>query len=170
MDISHDHIDLGPQIPFLGSDGLFSPLRPQRHIFSASILNSWVLIDGYITRPYWFWNPNSVFGLWSPIFSFMTPKSIYFLDLYNISDRLMGRIFEAPVPSLGILRIPNFKLQTSIYKMFWISEFLNLAFSEIFSIFWQLLLLTNNCVPWATLMFVLLNNINSIYISQFFVC
>jgi hypothetical protein len=25
MDISHDHTDFGPQIPFLGSEDLFSP-------------------------------------------------------------------------------------------------------------------------------------------------
>jgi uncharacterized protein YggT (Ycf19 family) len=28
MDISHDHTDFGPQIPFLGSGGLFSPFWP----------------------------------------------------------------------------------------------------------------------------------------------
>jgi hypothetical protein len=31
--------------------------------------------------------PNSVFELWRPIFIFLTPKSIYFLHLYKISDR-----------------------------------------------------------------------------------
>jgi hypothetical protein len=48
VDISHDHIDFGPQIPFLGSGG--------------------------------------------PVFDFLTPKSIYFLHLYKISDRLMGHM------------------------------------------------------------------------------
>jgi hypothetical protein len=28
MDPSHDHTDLGPQVPFLSSEGLFSPFRP----------------------------------------------------------------------------------------------------------------------------------------------
>jgi hypothetical protein len=95
---------------FLGSGGLFSPLWPLKvYIFFIYIK---FLIDRYITRPYWFWNPNSVFGLWGPIFTFMTPESIYFLDLYRISDRLRCHmlyfIFEPPVPSLGIRRIPNF--------------------------------------------------------------
>jgi hypothetical protein len=57
-------------------------------------------IDGYITRLYRFWAPNSVFGLWEPNFAFLTPKSTYFLHLYKISDRLMGHmtyfIFEPP--------------------------------------------------------------------------
>jgi hypothetical protein len=42
----------------------------------------------------------------------LTPKITFFLDLYKISDRLMGRmtyfIFEPTVPSLRIRRIPNF--------------------------------------------------------------
>jgi hypothetical protein len=29
MDMSHDHTDFGAQIPFLGSQELFSPLEPQ---------------------------------------------------------------------------------------------------------------------------------------------
>jgi hypothetical protein len=70
MDISHDHTDFGPQIPFLGSGGLFLP--------------------------------------------FLTPKSIHFLHLYKISDRLMGHmtyfIFE---PSSAQPRDP------AEFKLFW---------------------------------------------------
>jgi hypothetical protein len=90
MDISHEHTDFGPQIPFLGSEGSFSPFQPLKvYIFFIYIK---FLIDGYITRPYGFWAPNSVFGLWGPIFAFLTTKSICFLHLYNISDRLMGHM------------------------------------------------------------------------------
>jgi hypothetical protein len=50
MDISHDDTDFGPQIPFLGSEGSFSPFRPLKvYIFFIFIK---LLIDGYITRPY----------------------------------------------------------------------------------------------------------------------
>jgi hypothetical protein len=35
--------------------------------------------DGYVTRPYWFWAPNSIFGLWEPVFAFLTPKVYFFL-------------------------------------------------------------------------------------------
>jgi hypothetical protein len=80
MDISHDHTDFGPQIPFLGSAGSFSHFRPLKvYIFFIYIK---FLIDEYITRPYWFWAPNSVFGLCRLIFAFSTLKSIYFLHLY----------------------------------------------------------------------------------------
>jgi hypothetical protein len=34
MDVSPDHIDFGAQIPFLGSESLFSPFDPQKSIFS----------------------------------------------------------------------------------------------------------------------------------------
>jgi hypothetical protein len=85
MDISHDHTDFGPQIPFLGSRGQFLPFWPPKVYFF--MLHVKFPIDGCITRPYWFWAPNSVFGLWGPI-------------LYKISDRLMGHmtyfIFEPP--------------------------------------------------------------------------
>jgi hypothetical protein len=87
MDISHDNIDFGLQIPFLSFKGLFSPFWPLKVYFF--LLHVKFPIDGYITRPYWFWAPNSVFGLWEP-------KSIYFLQLYKISDRLTYFIFEPP--------------------------------------------------------------------------
>jgi hypothetical protein len=38
----------------------------------------------YITRPYWFWAPNSVFGL---IFAFLTPKTIFFLASCKTADQ-----------------------------------------------------------------------------------
>jgi hypothetical protein len=41
----------------------------------------------YITRSYWYWSPNSGFGLWGLIFALLTPKSIYFLYLFEIPDR-----------------------------------------------------------------------------------
>jgi hypothetical protein len=86
------------QIPFLGSEGSFSPFRPLKVCIFFIYIK--FLIDGYITRPYWFWAPSSVFGLWGPILAFLTPKSIYFLHLYKISDRLMGHmiyfIFDPP--------------------------------------------------------------------------
>jgi hypothetical protein len=39
------------------------------------------LIDGYITRPYWFLCPNSVFGLWGLFLPFW-PLKVYFFLLY----------------------------------------------------------------------------------------
>jgi hypothetical protein len=87
MDISHDHIDFGPQIPFLGSGGLFSPFWPPKVYFF--LLHVKFPIDGYITRPYWFLAPNPFLGSGG---LFLTPKSIYFLHLYKISDRLMGHM------------------------------------------------------------------------------
>jgi hypothetical protein len=36
--------------------------------------------------------PNSVFGLWRPTIAFLTPKSIHFVHLYKIFDRLMGHM------------------------------------------------------------------------------
>jgi hypothetical protein len=90
MDISHDHTGFWPQIPFLGSKGLFSPFWPPKVCFF--LLHVKFPIDGYITRPYWFWAPNSVFGLCEPIFSFLTPGSTYYLHLYTNSDRLMGQM------------------------------------------------------------------------------
>jgi hypothetical protein len=40
MDMLHEHIVLGAQIPFLGSKDLFSPFFPQKYIFSYSMKNS----------------------------------------------------------------------------------------------------------------------------------
>jgi hypothetical protein len=64
------------------------------------------------------------FRFWAlgPIFAFLTPKSIYFLHLYKISDRLMGHmtyfIFEPPSAQLGIRRIPIvFGLRTLSIKL-----------------------------------------------------
>jgi hypothetical protein len=68
-----------PQIPFLGSEGLFSPFWPTKVYFF--LLHVKFPIGRYVTRPYWFWAQNSVFGLWGPIFAFLTPKSVYFLHL-----------------------------------------------------------------------------------------
>jgi hypothetical protein len=119
MDISHDHTDFGPQIPFMGSKGLFSPFRPLKvYIFFFFIK---FLIYGCITRPLGFWNPNSIFGLWEPIFTFMTTKSTHFLGLYKISDRSMGHmiyfIFEPPVPSPGIGRVPSFYAKNTQHEI-----------------------------------------------------
>jgi hypothetical protein len=127
MDISHDHTDFGPQIPFLGPKFRFWALGAYFRFFDPPKVYFFLLhvkcpIDGYITRPYWLWAPNSVFG---PMFAFLTPKSIYFLHLYKISDRLMGHmayfIFEPPSASqclLGIRRIPNFfELRTLSIKL-----------------------------------------------------
>jgi hypothetical protein len=36
--------------------------------------------------------PNFCFGLWEPIFAFLTPESAYFLHLYTNSDRLMSHM------------------------------------------------------------------------------
>jgi hypothetical protein len=74
IDLSHNNTDLGAQIPFLGSEGLFSPfwpLKPYKFFIYIKLP-----IDGYVTRPYWFWAPNSVFGLWRLIFA---QKYIFFL-------------------------------------------------------------------------------------------
>jgi hypothetical protein len=106
-----------PQIPFMGSEGLFSAFWPLKvYIF---LMYTKFPIDGCITRPYWF---RAVFGLWGLIFTYLTTKSMYFLYLYKISNRLMGRmpffIFEPPVLSLGIRRISKFfELRTLIIKL-----------------------------------------------------
>jgi hypothetical protein len=66
--LSHNNTDFGAQIPFLGSEGLFSPFwLLKAYIFFIYIK---FLIDGYITRPYWYWAPNSVFEFWGLIFAF----------------------------------------------------------------------------------------------------
>jgi hypothetical protein len=83
--ILHDHIDFGPQILFLGSGGLFVPFWPPK--VYTFLLHVKFPKDGYITRPYWFWAPNSVFGLWGPISVFLTPKSIFFLAPFKIPER-----------------------------------------------------------------------------------
>jgi hypothetical protein len=80
MDIWNDHPDFGPQIPFLGSGGQYLPFWPPKVYFF--MLHVKLPIDGYITRPYWFWAPNSVFGLWLFIFAFLTHKGKYSLHLY----------------------------------------------------------------------------------------
>jgi hypothetical protein len=61
---------------------------------------------------------------WGPIFAFLTSKSIYFLQLYKISHRLMGHmtsfIFEPPsaqprdpvIPKKFGLRTLSIKLQS----------------------------------------------------------
>jgi hypothetical protein len=72
-------------ILILGSGGLFASFWPPKvYIF---LLHVKFLIDGYITRPYWFWAPNSVFGLWGPIIAFLTPKIMFFLAPLKIPDR-----------------------------------------------------------------------------------
>jgi hypothetical protein len=49
MNMSHDHIDFGPQIPFLGSGGLFlSFWPPQVHIYS---IYTKFPIDWWVTWP-----------------------------------------------------------------------------------------------------------------------
>jgi hypothetical protein len=44
------------------------------------------ILDRYITRPYWFWDLNSVFELLELIFKKITPKSVFFLVRYKILD------------------------------------------------------------------------------------
>jgi hypothetical protein len=99
MDISHDHTDFGPQIPFLGSEDLFSPFLPPKVcliLFHVKFPN-----DGCFTRPYWFWAPNSVFGLWRLIFSFLASESIFFVALCKIPE---WWIYHTTILILG----PNF--------------------------------------------------------------
>jgi hypothetical protein len=50
MNILHDHIDFGPQIPFLGSEGLFLHFGTRKVYFF--LLHVKLPIDGYITQPY----------------------------------------------------------------------------------------------------------------------
>jgi hypothetical protein len=85
MDVSYDYTDFGPQIPFLGSEGLFSPFWPSRVNFF--LLHAKFPNDGCITRPYWFWASISVFGLWR-LWSliFLTLKSKFFLAPCKIPD------------------------------------------------------------------------------------
>jgi hypothetical protein len=45
MDMSHDHTNFGPQILFLGSEGLFSPFLTPKSIFFLApfkILDRWI--------------------------------------------------------------------------------------------------------------------------------
>jgi hypothetical protein len=74
----------GAWVPFSGSETLFLPFWPTKVYFF--VLHVKFPIDGYITRPYWFWAPNSVFGLWGPIFAFLTPKSIFLLAPCKFPD------------------------------------------------------------------------------------
>jgi hypothetical protein len=76
-------------------------------------------IDRLITQQYRFWSTNSGFALWEPIFTFLTPKIIYFLHLYKISDQ--GLIF-----TFFAFFTPN-----SLY-------FLRLFISQIFTFFFNL--------------------------------
>jgi hypothetical protein len=102
IDISHDHIDFGPQIPFLDSGGLILPIWPPKVYFF--LLHVIFPMDGYITRPYWFWAPNSIFGLWRPIFTFSTPKRIFFLNTCKIFDWWIYHTtidFAPQIPFLG---------------------------------------------------------------------
>jgi hypothetical protein len=59
------------QIPFSGFEGLFLLIWASKVYFCLFHIK--FPIDGYITRPNWFWRPNSVFGLWGLIFAFLTP-------------------------------------------------------------------------------------------------
>jgi hypothetical protein len=45
-----------------------------------------------LPRPIDFGPQIAFFGIWGPIFAFLTPKSARFLQLYKISDRLMGQM------------------------------------------------------------------------------
>jgi hypothetical protein len=49
--------------------------------------------DQFEIKAYFFESNESffkwLFGLWGPIDAFCTPKSVYFLHLYKISDRLI---------------------------------------------------------------------------------
>jgi hypothetical protein len=83
--LCYDHTDFGPQIPLLGSEGLFSFFWLTKVCFF--LLPVQFPIDGYITRPYWCWALNSVFGLWRLIFTFLIPKGIFFLVPCKIPNR-----------------------------------------------------------------------------------
>jgi hypothetical protein len=76
---------LGPKFRFWALGAYLRLFDPQK--IYISLLHVKFPIDGYITRQYWFWAPNSVFGLWEPIFAFLTPKNILFLAPCKIPDR-----------------------------------------------------------------------------------
>jgi hypothetical protein len=155
MDMSHDYTVFGPQIPFLGSECLFSPFWTPKLFF---LLHVKLPIDGYVTRPtllilgpkFRFWALKAYFRLfdrwiyhttililgtkfrfWAlgPIFACLTPKRIYFLHLYKISDRLMGHmtylIFEPPSAQSKDPADSKFQHQTTKYSAFLV--FWNLA-------------------------------------------
>jgi hypothetical protein len=70
MNISHDYTDFGPQIPFLGSEGLFSPLRPLKaYIFFIHIK---FLITRYLSTKliletkFRFWAGGPYFRVYDP--------------------------------------------------------------------------------------------------------
>jgi hypothetical protein len=79
-----NHIDFGAQILFLGSEGLFYPFWPPKVYFF--LLHIKCPIDGYITWSYWFWAPNSVFGLWG-LFIIFDPQKYIFPAPYKMLDR-----------------------------------------------------------------------------------
>jgi hypothetical protein len=66
--MSHDHTDFWPWRP------IFAYLTPKLYLF---LLHVKFPIDEYVTRTYWFWAPNSVFGgLFLP---FWSPKVYFFM-------------------------------------------------------------------------------------------
>jgi hypothetical protein len=69
----------------------FRALRAYFHLFDSQkyifLLHIKFPIDGYYTRPYWFWSSNSVFRLWGFIFTLLTPERILFLAPYKITNR-----------------------------------------------------------------------------------
>jgi hypothetical protein len=73
MDISHDHTDFEPQIPFLGSEGLFLPFWPTK-LYNFFIYIKFP-IDGHITRPFQIPFLGSE-GLFSKSIFFLTPCKI----------------------------------------------------------------------------------------------
>jgi hypothetical protein len=120
MDISHDHISFGPQIPFLGSEGLFLPFWPPKaYLF---LLHVTFLIDGYVTRSYWFWAPNSVFELWRLIFAFgekflKSPSHVTLGFLWAIF--LMWKAYFQSFTLVGLVVSPEKNIE------FWIFFFQN---------------------------------------------
>jgi hypothetical protein len=91
------------------------------------------LIDGYITRPYWFWKPNSVFGLWAPILAFSTHKSMYSSSIYNFRSMDISHDhtdFWPQIPFLGsdslffpfrLLKVHIFMIYTKFPIDWWVT-------------------------------------------------
>jgi hypothetical protein len=83
MTVSNDHTDLGAQIPFLGSEGVFSRFGPHKSILflaTCEILDRWMYHTTILSPKFRVWALMAYF-------CFLTPKSIFILAPCKTPDR-----------------------------------------------------------------------------------
>jgi hypothetical protein len=139
--------------PFLRSEGLFSPFWPPKVYFFLLHVN--FPIDGYVSRSYWFWSPNSVFGLWTH-FRFFDPQKFIFCLLhlnswsmdkshdhtdFGAQIRFLGSeglfSFFWPPKSISFLLHVKFTIDGLFTRSYWCSNPNSVLGSEgLFTIFW----------------------------------